>query len=196
MRYIIFTLFIIFLAGVYSFSFQKRNESIQPTTAITTLVAEADPAGIESPVVYTGAFSVDPQQFVAFAKKFIGTPYRYGSMNPEIGFDCSGFINYVAKHFELKVPRSSVQFTNLGKEVQPAEALAGDFILFTGTDTTKRVVGHMGIVTENSDSGLEFIHSSSGKGKGVITSPMTGYYQTRFVKIIRIFPLGHDKIIT
>jgi hypothetical protein len=48
----------------------------------------------------------------------------------------------------------------------------------------------MGIVVGNSDSALQFVHSSSGKKKGVHVSELAGYYQQRLVKIIRIFPLN------
>ena len=138
--------------------------------------------------VNTAVWATD---FVAYAKSHIGTRYVWGSMNPEVGFDCSGFVNHVSRHFGFNVPRSSVQFTTLGTEVQLKEAKPGDIILFTGTDPSTRIVGHMGIVTENGTDGLEFVHSSSGKGKGVGTSALEGYYQKRFVKVIRIFPLKY-----
>jgi cell wall-associated NlpC family hydrolase len=126
--------------------------------------------------------------FVAYAKTLIGTPYLYGSVDPAKGLDCSGFINAVSNHFEIKVPRSSVEFTNLGTTIETDKAKPGDLILFTGTDTSKHVVGHIGIVTDNHDGELEFIHSSSGKAKGVTISELEGYYETRLVKVIRIFP--------
>jgi cell wall-associated NlpC family hydrolase len=43
------------------------------------------------------------------------------------------------------------------------EAKPGDLILFTGTDSTIRIVGHMGIIIYNGKDELLFIHSSSGK---------------------------------
>jgi cell wall-associated NlpC family hydrolase len=64
----------------------------------------------------------------------------------------------------------------------------GDLILFTGTDPLKHDVGHIGIITNNLDGQVEFIHSSSGKAKGVTVSDLSDYYKTRFVKIIRILP--------
>lgn len=63
----------------------------------------------------------------------------------------------------------------------------GDLILFTGTDTTGWVVGHMGFVTQNDNGKIKFIHSSSGKSIGVIISELSKYYATRFVKVIRVF---------
>lgn len=129
------------------------------------------------------------QQVVDYAKTLIGTPYAWGSVNPKVGVDCSGFVNCVSNHFGITVPRASAQFTSVGTEVKVQEARAGDIILFTGTNPHRRVVGHMGIVTDNPGGNLNFIHSSSGHKKGVHISELKGYYQTRLVKVIRIFPL-------
>lgn len=129
---------------------------------------------------------VNPVELTNFAKTLIGTPYKYGSIEPQQGFDCSGFITYVFNHFNIAVPRSSIDFTNVGTEIQTNEAKPGDLILFTGTDSTIRNVGHMGIIVENGDS-TKFIHSTSGKAYGVTITPLNEYYQGRFVKIIRIF---------
>lgn len=123
---------------------------------------------------------------VNYALTLDSVNYNYGGTDPASGFDCSGFITYVFRHFGIAVPRSSVDFTNVGKEVPVPFAKKGDLILFTGTDSTIRVVGHMGIIIENSDT-LKFIHSSSGKANGVTISPLPGYYTSRFVKVIDIF---------
>jgi len=128
-----------------------------------------------------------PDSIVAFAKTLIGIPYLFASTDPKKGFDCSGFITYVFNHFNMTVPRSSVDFTNYGKEIAVKKAKPGDLILFTGTDSTIRIVGHMGIVESVNGDQLNFIHSSSGKAKGVTISPLGDYYKGRFVKVIRIF---------
>jgi hypothetical protein len=46
----------------------------------------------------------------------------------------------------------------------------------------------MGIVESARDDTLRFIHSTSGKAKGVVISPFGDYYKKRFVKVIRVFP--------
>lgn len=130
--------------------------------------------------------NVHPNEIVNFAETLIGVPYRYGSTDPKVGFDCSGFITYVFSHFNIKVPRSSIDFTNVGKEIPPTSAKRGDIILFTGTDSTERFVGHMGIVVSNTDT-LRFIHSTSGKAYGVTITPLSNYYKGRFVKTLRLF---------
>jgi len=140
----------------------------------------------DEPVIQTG--SLNPASLVQFAKTLVGTPYLYGSTDPKKGFDCSGFITYVFNHFNVKVPRSSVEFTHVGSDVNYMAANPGDLILFTGTDSTIRVVGHMGIIVSNDDNRIYFIHSSSGKQYGVIVTELNPYYMSRFVRVARVFP--------
>ena len=130
--------------------------------------------------------SITGRELVAYAKTLVGVPYLYASVDPAQGFDCSGFITYVFNHFQIAVPRSSVDFTNVGKPVDVHAAQEGDLILFTGTVDSIRIVGHMGIVTENVDT-LKFIHSTSGKANGVTISTLNEYYNKRFVKVVRVF---------
>ena len=128
-----------------------------------------------------------PSELLAFANSLLGVRYLYASADPSRGFDCSGFITYVFNHFNITVPRSSVEFTNVGKEINADDAKPGDIILFTGTDSTKEYVGHMGIIVSNKNKNFEFIHSSSGKANGVTITPLNAYYKSRFVKVIRVF---------
>jgi cell wall-associated NlpC family hydrolase len=166
---------------------QAKADSIQ--TGSAALVADTgrtDSVLIPSSQIHTK--NVHPQQVVNFAKTLIGTPYRYASTDPKTGFDCSGFITYVFNHFHIIVPRSSIDFTNVGRTLPADSAKAGDLILFTGTDSTEKFVGHMGLVISNQNNQLEFIHSSSGKKYGVTITPLSNYYRSRYMKTIRIFP--------
>lgn len=143
-----------------------------------------------SQTINTG--TVQPAELMAFAESLVGVPYKYASTNPQEGFDCSGFITYVFNHFNIAVPRSSIDFTNVGTEIPEQQARRGDIILFTGTDSTEKFVGHMGLITENSNGQLKFIHSTSGKAYGVTITPLNDYYRSRFVKTIRIFPQNNS----
>jgi cell wall-associated NlpC family hydrolase len=131
--------------------------------------------------------NVTPASIVAFAQTLIGTPYKYASTDPKVGFDCSGFITYVFNHFDMNVPRSSKDFVDMGENIPRSKAMPGDLILFTGTNHRERAVGHMGIVTFTTPDTLLFIHSTSGKMNSVTVTPLNEYYQQRFVKVIRIF---------
>ncbi len=128
--------------------------------------------------------NVDPDDVIAFSKTLLGIPYKYGSCDKEKGFDCSGFIWYVFNHFKIKVPRTSIDYTNAGKQVKPKDSKKGDIILFTGSDKTSGKVGHLGMIIQNNDDGFLFIHSANG---GVKITGMNSYYYDRFVKVVRIF---------
>ena len=129
--------------------------------------------------------NISADEVVTFAETLIGVKYKYGSSIKQNGFDCSGFINYVFNHFNIPVPRVSSDFTNAGKEVPIRESKRGDLILFTGSNANSGVVGHMGIVTQNKNGQLEFIHAS--ESRGVMISGMNAYFVLRFVKVNRIF---------
>ena len=175
----------------------KKNKIPQrPPTDTTTIVATtgdtSNGASAKiSPEPATQKIAIEivlPDSLVSYARTLIGIPYLYASIDPLKGFDCSGFITYVFNHFNMVVPRSSVDFTNYGKEIGIEKAKPGDLILFTGTDSTIQIVGHMGIVENIKDDTLHFIHSTSGKAKGVVITPLDDYYKKRFVKVIRVFP--------
>lgn len=190
MRLTIILVLPFFISTLYSCkndTSRVEEKPLNDTTDHTEVILDtpASPQALP-PTTSIDTRDVDRSELVEFAKTLVGTPYKYGSIEPQQGFDCSGFITYVFNHFNIAVPRSSVDFTNVGQEVPASEAQAGDLILFTGTDSTVRVVGHMGIIVNNSDS-ISFIHSTSGKAYGVTITPLNKYYQGRFVKTIRIF---------
>ena len=133
----------------------------------------------------------DPEKVIKFAESLVGTPYVYGSADPKVGFDCSGFITYVFTNFKIKVPRSSVQFTNVGKTVPIENAKRGDIALFTDPDFNNEnstTVGHMGLITSSDNGIINFIHSTSGKAMSVVVTPFSDHYKKRFVRVARIFP--------
>ena len=41
---------------------------------------------------------VNGSELISYAKQFIGVPYVFGGTSPN-GFDCSGLVQYVYKHF-------------------------------------------------------------------------------------------------
>lgn len=132
--------------------------------------------------------SIQVDSLIAFGKSFLGTKYKYASMSPQKGFDCSGFVYYVFSKFKVMVPRSSKEYKHYGKTVPLDSAKAGDVIVFTGTNARYRGAGHVGIVVSNNNGVPVFIHSSSGKKKGVIISDFleSPYYKKRFIKVVRV----------
>lgn len=168
-----------------------QNNTPQPIPEITSGNIDTSHTTKETfvplePTSIVDTKDVDPNKLIAFAKTLIGTPYSYGSVDPNQGFDCSGFITYVFNHFQISVPRSSNDFSVVGIEINTKQAKPGDLILFTGTDSTNKTIGHMGIIVENLDT-LKFIHSTSGRANGVTITPLNEGYKKRYVKTIRVF---------
>ncbi len=129
---------------------------------------------------------------VNFAKTFIGTPYVWGGNNPEGGFDCSGFICYVYKAFQIELPRTSGQQFDAGHPVAHVEAKPGDIILFSGPSDAPGDPGHVGIVLSYDDTnGFTFIHSSSPESGGVRISSESSesYYKQHFLEVRRVIQL-------
>lgn len=123
-------------------------------------------------------------KIVSYGMEFLGTPYVVAG-NGKNGFDCSGFVYFVYNHFKIKVPRSSSQFENFGKEIPISDVKKGDILLFLSP--TRNVIGHLGIVTNPKGMESDFIHSSSGREmQVVITSLKKPGYTRRFVKAIRV----------
>jgi len=194
----LFTFLLLFVIAVVLFiRYQKPSDA---ETAKTDSVTVVEPAKKDTRVVAEEVAVVQPKKngskttvinirvdsLLNFAKSLIGTPYVYGSTDPAVGFDCSGFITYVFNHFNIKVPRSSKDFRDEGITIPLAECKPGDLILFTGTDSTERTIGHMGIIVKNNNEGTFFIHSTSGKAHGVVITELNDYYMGRFVKVVRI----------
>ena len=68
---------------------------------------------------------------VWFAKKQLNTPYKYASADPKNGgLDCSGFLFYVFTHFDIKVPRTSYDFSAYGKDYKFSEEYQARWIDF------------------------------------------------------------------
>lgn len=124
---------------------------------------------------------------VDYAQEFIGIPYKWGGATTT-GFDCTGFVYFVFKKFGITVSRASSGYEDVGEIRDFENAKAGDIMLFTGTKPEIRKVGHAGIVLQNNDGIIDFIHSSSSKKHfGVtITRYNSSGYEKRFLRIINV----------
>lgn len=129
---------------------------------------------------------INRDELVAFSKTFLGTPYVYAKQDPKTGFDCSGFINYVYKNYDIAVPRSSSGFKGFGKKIEIQNVKLGDVLVFTGYKDTS-VIGHLGIVCEADGLNSKFIHASSGKVMQVTISDLnSSHYAKRFLHAVDV----------
>jgi cell wall-associated NlpC family hydrolase len=133
------------------------------------------------------------QKIVKYASTLEGTPYKEAGRD-ESGFDCSGFIYYVFKKYNVEVPHSSRHLAELGTEVDTSLAQPGDLVFFKGTSPDNPEVGHVGIVISKPGDPVKFIHASSAT-----SSPHVKYdslarpsYKRRFLKVKRLLTEGNS----
>jgi len=115
----------------------------------------------------------------------LGKHYRHRGSNPKSGFDCSGFVLYNFKRFNITLPHSSYEQIKFGEKIPIKNAKAGDLIFFKGRSLKSKAAGHVGIVISIKDNIVKFIHSSTSLG---VRYDYTNarYYKLRFLEIRRL----------
>lgn len=76
-----------------------------------------------------GASSKTAAKLIERAKSFIGTPYKWGGTSP-LGFDCSGFTQFLYREIGIDLPRVSYQQGTYGKRISLDELRPGDLVLW------------------------------------------------------------------
>jgi hypothetical protein len=79
----------------------------------------------------TGATGVTGQAVVDAAKKYLGTPYVFGSTNAAKGLDCSALVQKAYKDLGIDLPRTSREQARVGTKVDSMrDAKPGDILAF------------------------------------------------------------------
>lgn len=84
--------------------------------------------------------SVTANEIIAYAKTFLGDPYVWGGTSPS-GFDCSGFVQYVFKHFGIYLERTTYQQVTQGTPVSLNDMQPGDLVFEIGSASSPEHVG-------------------------------------------------------
>lgn len=85
----------------------------------------------------------DGSAIIQYAKRFLGVPYVWGGTTPH-GFDCSGLVQYVLKHFGIHAPRTSREQAKWATPITKKGALPGDLAFWDRGN-----VHHVGFVAGN-----------------------------------------------
>ena len=101
-----------------------------------------------NPFNATEASAATPNEITNYAKKFKGTPYKFGGTTPS-GFDCSGYLRYVFNNFGISLPRTAAEQYKKGTSVSKSNLKEGDMVFFSGT--YKAGISHAGIYIGNGD---------------------------------------------
>ncbi|PFN80561.1 peptidoglycan endopeptidase [Bacillus sp. AFS076308] len=117
-------------------------------------------------------------KMVSIAKSLIGIPYVWGGSTAS-GFDCSGFIYYVANKAGISLPRTSAA-GYYDRSYYVNSPKAGDLVFFE--NTYKQGISHVGIyLNEN-----QFIQADATHGI-MISNLHSPYYTAHFAAFKRLY---------
>jgi len=96
--------------------------------------SDPEPSQTETPqqprtVLSRRAESVHGQMVVEIARKYVGTPYRWGGTSPS-GFDCSGLVRYVYAQVGVSLPHNAAKQYRYGLPVSRDRLEPGDLVFF------------------------------------------------------------------
>lgn len=114
------------------------------------------------------------QEIVDYARKYIGTPYKYAGKDPR-GFDCSGFTSYVFKAFHKQLAATAEGQSRQIKEISRDNVQAGDLVFFKRPGSRK--VFHVSLVVSNGREGIVVIHSTTSRGVIVENISQSSYWK-------------------
>lgn len=176
----------------------KVGASLGPIAVVATLGGHgvslrATPrAPRRGPRVYTprersrtpAAATASAASVLATAKRYVGTRYRYGGETPGVGFDCSGFVQYVFGRHGVVLPRTSRHQASAGEQMPlDVDSLQpGDLLLFASGGVR---INHVAIYVGNN----RILHSSAGAGGVVyddLSTPRGRWYLARHVASRRV----------
>ena len=121
---------------------------------------------------------------IATAERYLGESYKYGGATPAVGFDCSGFVQFVFAQHDVHLPRTARRIAQTGARVsaRPDSLRPGDLLFFA---TTGRRVDHVALYVGRG----RIIHSTS-TGGGVrhdeLDTPRGKWFLRRLVSVRRV----------
>ena len=157
--------------------FHLHSDIKRLTLLIALLLLGACSSPYKTPVSHDPARA---EQVAELARTMVGTPYRYGGLNPKTGFDCSGLVYFSHRSVGYTLPRTSQAQYRKTQPVDRDDLIPGDLVFFR---LRPRKISHVGIYL-GSD---RFVHAPSS-GKTVrINSLDDPYWDKHFIRGGRVF---------
>jgi cell wall-associated NlpC family hydrolase len=127
--------------GRYQLNYQKAHALVQQAQARShkgaVNVLDVAPGG----AAHAGPRAVAA---LAEARRYIGTPYKWGGSSPSTGFDCSGLVQWAYAKAGIRIPRVTDQqiLAANGSPISRKNLLPGDLVFFRDSSG---YVHHVGI---------------------------------------------------
>jgi cell wall-associated NlpC family hydrolase len=150
------------------------------TIGLSTLMATG--AGT-APVAAASVSSSTGQKIVNLGKKYMGVRYEFGaSTSSTRTFDCSSFTKYIFGKYGVKLPRTSVAQSKVGKAVSKANLKAGDLVFFSsGSRANGSNVTHVAVYIGNG----KILHTYGSPGV-TISDLNSGNWKRTYLKARRV----------
>ena len=114
------------------------------------------------------------------ALALLGTPYRWGGISPDAGFDCSGLVGYVFRTaLGIDLPRVSRDLAANGEKVDREALNPGDLVFF---NLRGKRVDHVGIYLGNG----KFVHAPRTGRDVTVSSLAEGYWNRKYQQARRV----------
>lgn len=85
------------------------------------------------------------RRVASYAVGFVGKPYVWGGTNPNMGADCSGFVQYVMEHAAgIHLNRTSRQQAAEGHKIPSADMEPGDLLFYASKSSIDHVAMYIG----------------------------------------------------
>jgi hypothetical protein len=123
--------------------------------------------------------TVSIDSVIDFGKNYLGKPYRYKGDAPW-NLDCSGFIAYIYSVFGVNLPKSATAMEGSIDKIPFENVNKGDILFFKGRDAASRSVGHVALVVDLLEDGVQIMHSCN---RGILIEKYPGleYYNNRYL---------------
>ncbi|MEU0238125.1 C40 family peptidase [Nocardiopsis sp. NPDC006198] len=85
------------------------------------------------------------EQVIANAETQLGVPYVWGGTTPDVGFDCSGLLQWAFREAGVSIPRVTHDQWNAGERVEYEDLQRGDLLFWRSDPTAPDYISHVAI---------------------------------------------------
>ena len=115
------------------------------------------PNGQQVTLQVKGRLTPTAKTMLQTASEYLGTPYAWGGGNASwptkgigrgantVGFDCSGFAQFLYAKVGVNIPRTTYDQFQSGLPVPKGQLQPGDLVFFQGSDARGGLPGHVGV---------------------------------------------------